>query len=146
MPYASSLWATLFPFPPSGSMDEGVSEGLPSMQGTSNTGGHTEDDERYHDLLRLAYSRVIHSKKKKNTACWCQPYHQVFMAQMPCLNVIRCLTLLLSAYNFLRITAASSTVQTSSHSNLFIIQCLQIGTRIPNIVSRKNFVLQRSSV
>ncbi|XP_075892039.1 zinc finger and BTB domain-containing protein 44 isoform X2 [Nelusetta ayraudi] len=29
-----------------GSMDEGVSEGLPSMQGTSNTGGHTEDDER----------------------------------------------------------------------------------------------------
>ncbi|XP_054459148.1 zinc finger and BTB domain-containing protein 44 isoform X1 [Anoplopoma fimbria] len=29
-----------------GSMDEGVSEGLPSMQGTSNTGGHGEDDER----------------------------------------------------------------------------------------------------
>ncbi|XP_026223562.1 zinc finger and BTB domain-containing protein 44 isoform X2 [Anabas testudineus] len=29
-----------------GSMDEGVSEGLPSMQSTSNTGGHTEDDER----------------------------------------------------------------------------------------------------
>ncbi|XP_010749832.1 zinc finger and BTB domain-containing protein 44 isoform X1 [Larimichthys crocea] len=29
-----------------GSMDEGVSEGLPSMQSTSNTGGHAEDDER----------------------------------------------------------------------------------------------------
>uniref|UniRef100_A0A3Q4BUM5 Zinc finger and BTB domain-containing protein 44 n=1 Tax=Mola mola TaxID=94237 RepID=A0A3Q4BUM5_MOLML len=29
-----------------GSMDEGVSEGLPSMQGSSNTGGHAEDDER----------------------------------------------------------------------------------------------------
>ncbi|KAF3847211.1 hypothetical protein F7725_020239 [Dissostichus mawsoni] len=28
-----------------GSMDEGVSEGLPSMQGTSNPGGHAEDDE-----------------------------------------------------------------------------------------------------
>lgn len=31
-------------------MDEGVSEGLPSMQGSSNTGGHAEDDERYPDL------------------------------------------------------------------------------------------------
>uniref|UniRef100_A0A3P9HWH4 Zinc finger and BTB domain-containing protein 44 n=1 Tax=Oryzias latipes TaxID=8090 RepID=A0A3P9HWH4_ORYLA len=29
-----------------GSMDEGVSEGLPSMQGTSNAGGHAEDDDR----------------------------------------------------------------------------------------------------
>ncbi|KAF3692584.1 Zinc finger and BTB domain-containing protein 44 [Channa argus] len=29
-----------------GSMDEGVSEGLPSMQSASNTGGHAEDDER----------------------------------------------------------------------------------------------------
>ncbi|XP_029922626.1 zinc finger and BTB domain-containing protein 44 isoform X2 [Myripristis murdjan] len=29
-----------------GSMDEGVSEGLPSMQNTSNPGGHAEDDER----------------------------------------------------------------------------------------------------
>ncbi|XP_068173288.1 zinc finger and BTB domain-containing protein 44 isoform X2 [Antennarius striatus] len=29
-----------------GSMDEGVSEGLQSMQSTSNTGGHAEDDER----------------------------------------------------------------------------------------------------
>ncbi|XP_034403893.1 zinc finger and BTB domain-containing protein 44 isoform X2 [Cyclopterus lumpus] len=29
-----------------GSMDEGVSEGLPSMQSASNTGGHGEDDER----------------------------------------------------------------------------------------------------
>ncbi|XP_057695517.1 zinc finger and BTB domain-containing protein 44 isoform X1 [Corythoichthys intestinalis] len=29
-----------------GSMDEGVSEALPSMQSTSNTGGHAEDDER----------------------------------------------------------------------------------------------------
>uniref|UniRef100_A0A3B4UF62 Zinc finger and BTB domain-containing protein 44 n=2 Tax=Seriola TaxID=8160 RepID=A0A3B4UF62_SERDU len=29
-----------------GSMDEGVSEGLPSMQSTSNAGGHAEDDER----------------------------------------------------------------------------------------------------
>ncbi|XP_078102988.1 zinc finger and BTB domain-containing protein 44 isoform X1 [Sander vitreus] len=37
-----------------GSMDEGVSEGLPSMQSTSNTGGHTEDDERYRGLFQLA--------------------------------------------------------------------------------------------
>ncbi|XP_031139487.1 zinc finger and BTB domain-containing protein 44 isoform X1 [Sander lucioperca] len=37
-----------------GSMDEGVSEGLPSMQSTSNTGGHAEDDERYRDLFQLA--------------------------------------------------------------------------------------------
>ncbi|XP_053729184.1 zinc finger and BTB domain-containing protein 44 isoform X1 [Synchiropus splendidus] len=29
-----------------GSMDEGVSDGLPSMQATSNTGANTEDDER----------------------------------------------------------------------------------------------------
>ncbi|XP_061574695.1 zinc finger and BTB domain-containing protein 44 [Cololabis saira] len=29
-----------------GSMDEGVSEGLPSMQSTSSAGGHAEDDER----------------------------------------------------------------------------------------------------
>ncbi|XP_068601685.1 zinc finger and BTB domain-containing protein 44 [Brachionichthys hirsutus] len=29
-----------------GSMDEGVSDGLPSMQSTSNPGGHAEDDER----------------------------------------------------------------------------------------------------
>ncbi|KAM6987377.1 zinc finger and BTB domain-containing protein 44 isoform 1-T1 [Tautogolabrus adspersus] len=29
-----------------GSMDEGVSEGLPSMQSSSTTGGHAEDDER----------------------------------------------------------------------------------------------------
>lgn len=29
-----------------GSMDEGVSESLPSMQSTSNAGGHAEDDER----------------------------------------------------------------------------------------------------
>ncbi|KAM6933235.1 zinc finger and BTB domain-containing protein 44 isoform 1-T1 [Xenentodon cancila] len=29
-----------------GSMDEGVSEGLPSMQSTSGAGGHAEDDER----------------------------------------------------------------------------------------------------
>ncbi|XP_077397727.1 zinc finger and BTB domain-containing protein 44 isoform X1 [Festucalex cinctus] len=29
-----------------GSMDEGVSEGLPSIQSTSNAGGHAEDDER----------------------------------------------------------------------------------------------------
>ncbi|XP_041851600.1 zinc finger and BTB domain-containing protein 44 isoform X1 [Melanotaenia boesemani] len=29
-----------------GSLDEGVSEGLPSMQSTSNAGGHADDDER----------------------------------------------------------------------------------------------------
>ncbi|XP_051934875.1 zinc finger and BTB domain-containing protein 44 isoform X3 [Hippocampus zosterae] len=29
-----------------GSMDEGVSEGLPSIQSTANAGGHAEDDER----------------------------------------------------------------------------------------------------
>lgn len=44
-------------------MDEGVSEGLPSMQSTSNTGGHAEDDERYHDLLQLAARRVNSSKE-----------------------------------------------------------------------------------
>ncbi len=43
-------------------MDEGVSEGLPSMQSTSNTGGHAEDDERYHDLLQLAARQVTSSK------------------------------------------------------------------------------------
>lgn len=41
---SNALW--WFP----GSMDEGVSEGLPSMQGSSNTGGHAEDDERYPNL------------------------------------------------------------------------------------------------
>lgn len=45
-----------------GSMDEGVSEGLPSMQSTSNTGGHAEDDERY-DLLQLAARQVMSSKE-----------------------------------------------------------------------------------
>jgi len=30
----------------SGSMDEGVTEGLQSMQGTPNTTGHMEEDER----------------------------------------------------------------------------------------------------
>lgn len=44
-------------------MDEGVSEGLPSMQSTSNTGGHAEDDERYHELLQLAVRQVISSKE-----------------------------------------------------------------------------------
>ena len=44
-------------------MDEGVSEGLPSMQSTSNAGGHAEDDERYHDLLQLAVSQVIGSEE-----------------------------------------------------------------------------------
>lgn len=29
-----------------GSIDEGVTEGLPSIQSTSNAGGHAEDDER----------------------------------------------------------------------------------------------------
>lgn len=28
-------------------MDEGMSEGLPSMQNAANSGGHAEDDERY---------------------------------------------------------------------------------------------------
>lgn len=28
-------------------MDEGVSESLPTLQSTSNAGGHAEDDERY---------------------------------------------------------------------------------------------------
>lgn len=44
-------------------MDEGVSDGLPSMQGTSNAGGHADDDERY-DLLQLA---ATHSQAVKNT-------------------------------------------------------------------------------
>lgn len=30
-----------------GSMDEGVTEGLQSIQGTPNTTGHMEEDERY---------------------------------------------------------------------------------------------------
>lgn len=52
--------ATVSHFLPSvfpGSMDEGVSEGLPSMQSTSNAGGHAEDDERYRDLLKLAVNQ-----------------------------------------------------------------------------------------
>lgn len=40
-----------------------MSEGLPSMQSTSNTGGHAEDDERYHDLLQLAAGQVTSSKE-----------------------------------------------------------------------------------
>lgn len=47
-----------------GSMDEGVSEGLPSMQSTSNAGGHAEDDERYHDLLQLAERQVTGSGRQ----------------------------------------------------------------------------------
>lgn len=43
-------------------MDEGVSEGLPLMQGTSNPGGHAEDDERYRDLFQLAARQVLSSK------------------------------------------------------------------------------------
>lgn len=54
----SNSFFFLFP----GSMDEGVSEGLPSMQSTSNTGGHAEDDERYLYLLQLAVRQVINSK------------------------------------------------------------------------------------
>ncbi|KPP67315.1 zinc finger and BTB domain-containing protein 44-like [Scleropages formosus] len=33
-----------------GSIDEGVTEGLPSMQGTSNAGSHAEDDERLENV------------------------------------------------------------------------------------------------
>lgn len=53
-------------------MDEGVSEGLPSMQSTSNTGGHAEDDERY-DLLQLAARQVMSSKEyiDINLTTWC---------------------------------------------------------------------------
>lgn len=40
-----------------------MSEGLPSMQSTSNAGGHTEDDERYHNKLELAARPVISSKR-----------------------------------------------------------------------------------
>lgn len=40
-----------------------MSEGLPSMQSTSNAGGHAEDDERCHDLLQLAARQIIGSKE-----------------------------------------------------------------------------------
>lgn len=46
-----------------GSMDEGVSESLPSMQSTSNAGGHADDDERYQDLLQLEASKVVSTKE-----------------------------------------------------------------------------------
>lgn len=36
-----------------GSMDEGVTEGLQSIQGTPNTTGHMEEDERYSFFVRL---------------------------------------------------------------------------------------------
>ncbi|CAL8359940.1 unnamed protein product [Merluccius merluccius] len=41
-----------------GSMDEGVSEALPSMQSTSNAGGHGEDDERL-DGIQYPYHLYI---------------------------------------------------------------------------------------
>lgn len=37
-----------------GSMDEGVTEGLQSIQGTPNTTGHMEEDERYADFCKIA--------------------------------------------------------------------------------------------
>ncbi|XP_029302047.1 LOW QUALITY PROTEIN: zinc finger and BTB domain-containing protein 44 [Cottoperca gobio] len=49
-----------------GSMDEGVSEGLPSMQGTSNTGGHTEDDERL-EGIQYPYHLYISPSARSGT-------------------------------------------------------------------------------
>lgn len=46
-----------------------MSEGLPSMQSTSNTGGHTEDDERYLDVSQLAVIQVISSKQNTDKRC-----------------------------------------------------------------------------
>jgi len=45
-------------------MDEGVSEGLPSMQSAASAGGHGEDDERYgvvFPLVRLSEPRPLAS-------------------------------------------------------------------------------------
>lgn len=41
-----------------------MSEGLPSMQSTSNAGGHAEDDERYHDLFKLAVNQSLNNKEQ----------------------------------------------------------------------------------
>lgn len=60
--YWSAFWAMTIAFP-SGSVDEGVSEGLPSIQGASNTGRHTEDDERYYNLFQLLIA-VSYTLKK----------------------------------------------------------------------------------
>ncbi|XP_035011174.1 zinc finger and BTB domain-containing protein 44 isoform X1 [Hippoglossus stenolepis] len=49
-----------------GSMDEGVSEGLPSMQSTSNAGGHAEDDERL-DGIQYPYHLYISPSARPGT-------------------------------------------------------------------------------
>ncbi|KAM6958629.1 zinc finger and BTB domain-containing protein 44 [Aplochiton taeniatus] len=49
-----------------GSMDEGVSEGLPSMQGTSNAGGHGDEDERL-DSLQYPYHLYISPSARPGT-------------------------------------------------------------------------------
>ncbi|KAL6104976.1 zbtb44 [Pungitius sinensis] len=49
-----------------GSMDEGVSEGLPSMQSTSNPGGHGEDDERL-EGIQYPYHLYINPSARSGT-------------------------------------------------------------------------------
>ncbi|KAM9853394.1 zinc finger and BTB domain-containing protein 44 [Aulostomus maculatus] len=49
-----------------GSMDEGVSEGLPSMQNTSNAGGHAEDDERL-EGIQYPYHLYISPSSRPGT-------------------------------------------------------------------------------
>ncbi|XP_053278480.1 zinc finger and BTB domain-containing protein 44 isoform X1 [Pleuronectes platessa] len=49
-----------------GSMDEGASEGLPSMQSTSNAGGHAEDDERL-DGIQYPYHLYISPSARPGT-------------------------------------------------------------------------------
>ncbi|XP_034095871.1 zinc finger and BTB domain-containing protein 44 isoform X2 [Gymnodraco acuticeps] len=49
-----------------GSMDEGVSEGLPLMQGTSNPGGHAEDDERL-EGIQYPYHLYISPSARSGT-------------------------------------------------------------------------------
>nr|XP_046150382.1 zinc finger and BTB domain-containing protein 44-like isoform X2 [Oncorhynchus gorbuscha]XP_046150383.1 zinc finger and BTB domain-containing protein 44-like isoform X2 [Oncorhynchus gorbuscha] len=49
-----------------GSIDEGVTEGLPSMQSTSNAGGHAEDDERL-ESLQYPYHLYISPSTRPGT-------------------------------------------------------------------------------
>ncbi|KAJ8401714.1 hypothetical protein AAFF_G00376850 [Aldrovandia affinis] len=49
-----------------GSMDEGVAEGLPSIQGTSNSAGHAEDDERL-ESVQYPYHLYISPSARPGT-------------------------------------------------------------------------------
>ncbi|XP_041090930.1 zinc finger and BTB domain-containing protein 44 isoform X1 [Polyodon spathula] len=49
-----------------GSVDEGVSEGLPSLQGTSSAGGHADDDERL-ESVQYPYHLYITPSTRPST-------------------------------------------------------------------------------